>query len=85
MGERLDMIHQSALTAQKAKRVIGFIQTSMDCRARDVIFPLSSIPVRPYLKSCVHFWSPQHRKDTDLLEQTQRRATKMTKQLKNPS
>jgi len=35
--------------------------------------------MRPYLESCVQLWSPQHRKDMDLLDRVQRRATKMVK------
>ena len=31
------------------------------------------------LESCVQLWSPQHRKDMDLLEWAQRRATKIVK------
>ena len=33
--------------------------------------------MRPCLGYCVHCWSPQHKKDMELLEQIQRRATKM--------
>jgi len=33
--------------------------------------------MRPHLQYCIQIWSPQHKKDTELLEQIQRRAMKM--------
>ena len=39
------------------------------------ILPLCS--VRPHLKWCIQMWSPQYRRDVELLERVQRRATKM--------
>ena len=46
-------------------------------RVREVILPLCSVLVRPHLKYCIRMWSPQYRRDMDLLECIQRRATKM--------
>ena len=33
--------------------------------------------VRPHVEYCIHAWGPQYRKDMELLERVQRKATKM--------
>jgi len=71
--EKLDMSHQHVLTAQKANCILGCIKRSVASRQREVILPLCSTLMRPHLECCIQLWSPQHRKDKDLLEWVQRR------------
>ena len=77
MDGKLDTSQQCALTAQKVSHTLGCIKKRAASRSREVILPTYSALVRPPLEHCIPGWSPQYRRDTNLLECVQRRATKM--------
>ena len=85
--KELDMTCQCALAAQKASCILGCIKSSVASRSREVILPFCSALVRPHLEfwDSIQLWSPQHRKDMDLLEQVQRRAKEMIRGLEHLS
>ena len=60
----------------KVNCILSYIKRSMVSMAREVILPVYLVLLRPHLEYCVQMWSPQQRRDIDLLECIQRRAQK---------
>ena len=68
---------QCRIAASKGNQILGMIRRNITYKEKSLIVPLYKAIVRPHLEYCIQAWRPYLRKDIDMLEKIQRRATKL--------
>ena len=77
MNANMKVSEQCRIVASKGNQVLGMIRRNITYKDKSLIVPLYKAIVRPHLEYCIQAWSPYLRKDIDMLEKIQRRATKL--------
>ena len=84
MNANMKVSEQCRIAASKGNQVLGMIRRNITYKAKSLIIhpvPLYKAIVRPHLEYCIQAWNPHLRKDVDMLEKLQRRATKLIPEL----
>ena len=79
--DNLNWRRQTAICVKKANRTMGMIKHTFSHIDKEMFTTLYSTLIRPQLEYCPQVWSPHHKRDINLLEGVQRRATKMIPEL----
>ena len=68
---------QCSLAASKANRMLGMIKRNFSHFSKDIVLGLYKQIVRPHLEYAIQAWCPHYEHDKFILEQVQRRATRL--------
>ena len=74
---------QCGIAAAKGNKILGLIRRNIVYKEKELIIPLYKTIVRPHLEYCIQAWRPYRKKDIDILERVQRKATKMIQKFRN--
>ena len=76
MNANIKVSEQCRIAASNGNQVLGMIRRNITNKDKSLIVPLYKA-IGPPLEYCIQAWSTYLRKDIDMLEKIQRRATKL--------
>ena len=79
----MKVFQQYSNVVKTRNKILGLIYGSFTLKSKDAILSLCKALVRPRLEYCVQVWRWHLKKDIELLEDVQRRATRMIEGFKN--
>ena len=79
MSANMKVSEQCSIAASKGNQILGMIRRNITYKEKSLIVPLYKAIVRPHLeyRYCIQAWNPYLRKEIDMREKIQRRATKL--------
>ena len=80
--DNLKVSDQCQKAANNANRILGMINRTFNHKSKHLVGTLYISLVRPHLDYCAQAWRPFLRKDIDLLEKVQRRASRMVQEFR---
>ena len=77
ISDDLKVQSQCIKAANTGNKILGMIYRTFTNKTKNIMLQLYKSLVRPHLDYCSQAWNPHFKKDSDLLERVQRRATRM--------
>jgi ribonucleases P/MRP protein subunit RPP40 len=81
--DNLKVSKQCRIAAKKGYQILGLIYRTFVSKNKNIIIKLYKSLVRPHLDYCIQAWRPYLKKDIEVLEGVQRRATRMIVECKD--
>ena len=82
ISDDMKVSEQCGIAASQSNQILGLIKRNITYKEKKLIIPLYKEIVMPPVEFWVRAWRPYRKKDIDMLERIQRRATKIILELR---
>lgn len=85
VDDKFNFSEQCSVAAKKGNQILGILKRNFSYIDKDIFLRLYKGIVRPHLEYCIQAWNPYMKKNIKILEDVQRRATKLVRECRNSS